>query len=143
MVYKTKAIQANLGIFMHILAYWSIFRHIQAWSGIFRNYSGIFKTLGKPLIFRTQEYSEPEGYPESWNNENSGIFRTRRHIQNPGIFRTLIYPEPWYIQNPGILRTKVYSEPWHVENQRHIQNCFKHVIMEHFVKIVHSYNTRF
>ena len=44
---------------------------------------------------------------------HSGI--TKR-IQNP-IFRATVYPEPWHIQNqkhiqnPGILKTLVYSEP--------------------------------
>ena len=27
-----------------------------------------------------------------------------------------------HIQNPGIFRTLVYSEPWHIQNQSHIQN---------------------
>ena len=52
-----------------------------------------------------------------------GIFIT---LCNTGMFRTLIYSEPWYnknqgrIQNHGILRTLVYSEPWHIQKQKHI-----------------------
>ena len=73
---KTKAIQADLGIIQstHIFTYSGILRHIQAYSGPFVN-----------LV-----YSEP------WHTEN------QRHIQNPGISRTLGYLKPWYIQNPGI-----------------------------------------
>ena len=50
-------------------------------------------------IFRTLVYSE------SWHIEN------QRHIQNPGISKTLAHSEPdaysesWTIQNPGIFRT--------------------------------------
>ena len=52
-----------------------MFWHIQA-------YSGIFRTLFKPDIFRTPAYSE------HW------------HIQHPGIFRTL-----------ACLELEAYSEP--------------------------------
>ena len=44
----------------------------------------------------------------------SVIFKT---LCNPGMFRTLVYPEPWHIQNQkhiqslGIFRALVYSEP--------------------------------
>ena len=69
---KTKAIQANLGIFTHIRAY----------SGIFRAYSRIFRTLCNPDIFRTLVYSESEEYSEPWC------------IQIPDIFKTLAYSEP-------------------------------------------------
>ena len=49
----------------------------------------------------------------------SGIFKNRC---NPGIFRTVVYPEPWHIQNqkhiqnPGIFTTLVYSELPHIQN---------------------------
>ena len=41
---------------------------------------------------------------------------------NPGIFKNLIYSEPWYnlepynIQNPGIFRIVECSAPWHIQN---------------------------
>ena len=38
---KTKAIQADLGIFMDIPAYSDISRHNQVYSGIFKYYSGM------------------------------------------------------------------------------------------------------
>ena len=63
------------------------FRPIQAKSNISTNYSGIFKTLCNPGIFRAVTYPEPltysklETYSESW------------YIPNPGIFRTLAYSE--------------------------------------------------
>ena len=53
----------------------------------------------------------------------SGILKT---LCNSGIFRIVIYPEPWHIQNqkhvqnPGILKTPIYSECWHIQNPRHI-----------------------
>ena len=45
---KTKAIQADVGMFTDIPAY----------SGIFKNYSGIFRILCNPGIFRTLAYSD-------------------------------------------------------------------------------------
>ena len=48
--YKTKAIQADLGIFMNISAYPGIFS---------RTNLDIFRTLCNPDIFRTMVYSEP------------------------------------------------------------------------------------
>ena len=53
---------------------------------------------------------------------DSGIFRHIKILYNPGIFRTVAYPETWYIQkqkhiqNPGIFRTLVYAEPPYIQN---------------------------
>ena len=69
---KTKAIQADLGIFRHIRTYLDIIRHTQAYSGII------------------QAYSEPcvaLAYSKLWYIQNPGIFKTR------GILRTLLYPK--------------------------------------------------
>ena len=68
---KAKAIQADLGIFRHNLVYPEI---IQA-------YSGIFKYLCNPEIFRTRS-----------------------------IFRNMVYSQPWYIQNPRMFRMLLYSK---------------------------------
>ena len=57
---KTKAIQKVQAYFMNILSFVSVFRHNQAYSGIIQEYSGIFRTLCNPAIFRTLTYSEPE-----------------------------------------------------------------------------------
>ena len=78
--FKTKVIQADEGIFTHILAYSAIFKHNQS--------IGIFRTLCNPGIFRTLVYTEQKAYCEPW------------YIENRGIFRTLVYSEPWHIQNP-------------------------------------------
>ena len=72
---KTKAIQVDLGIFMHISAYSDLFRYIpaycnQAYSGIIQD---IFKMLCNPGIFKTLIHAGP------W------------HTQNPGMFRSLVY----------------------------------------------------
>ena len=80
--YKTKAIQTDLGTF----------RHNQVYPGIIQTYSGIFKTLCNPGIFRTVVY------PESWHIQN------QKYIQNPSIFTTLAYSEPTYIQKAGIFK---------------------------------------
>ena len=40
------------------------FRHIHAYSSIFRNYSGTFRTVCKPGIFRTLAYGKSETYSE-------------------------------------------------------------------------------
>ena len=52
---KTKAIQADLGVFTfpHIEIYLQVFRHNQTYSGIIQAYSGIFRTLCNPSIIRT------------------------------------------------------------------------------------------
>ena len=68
---KTKAIQTDLGTF----------KHNQTYPGIIQVYSGIFKTLCNPDIFRTVVYREPEAYSEPW------------HIYKPGIFRIPVYLE--------------------------------------------------
>ena len=66
--FKTKAIQADKGIFTHILAYSDIFKHKQS--------IGIFRTLCIPGIFRTLVYTEQKPYSEPWYIENRGILRT-------------------------------------------------------------------
>ena len=70
---KTKAIQAYLGIFTHVLAYSGIFRHNRA-------YLGTLKAYSEPCV--TLACSEPSYI------QNPGIFRIR------GIFKTLVYSEP-------------------------------------------------
>ena len=62
---KTKAIQTDLGTF----------RHNQAYPKIIQAYSGIFRTLCNPDIFRL------------WYTRNPDIFQTRR------VFGTLAYSE--------------------------------------------------
>ena len=110
---KTKVIQADLSIFMHISAY-------KAYPGIIQTYlepcitvahsehiqnPGIIRTRG---IFRTLVYSEPEAYSEPWCIQNSGTFRTR------GILRTLLYLEPWW--NQRHIQNQRNPEPWYVQN---------------------------
>ena len=93
---ETKATQTGLGTF----------RHNQAYPGIIQAYSGIFKTLCNPGVFRTVVFPEP------WHIQN------QKHILNSGIFTTLVYSELPYIQNAdifkiaGIFRTlsNIYDE---------------------------------
>ena len=42
-----------------------------------QEYSGIFRTMFKPGIFRILAYREPDAYSEPWHFDNP------RHIQNP------------------------------------------------------------
>ena len=93
---KVKAIQADLGIFMHIPAYsdkitdiQELFRYIQAYS--------------KPCVTLT--------CLERWYIWNPGTFRIR------SIFRIVVYSKPWHIQNPGVFTTLVYLEPWCIQNR--------------------------
>ena len=72
--YKTKAIEADFGIFTHIPAYSDISRHIQP--DIIRH----IEAYSKPCV--TLTYSEP------WHIQN------QRHIHDPDIFRTQTYLEP-------------------------------------------------
>ena len=55
---KTKAIQADLGIFtfLHIQIYLQIFRNNQTYLGIIQVYSGVFRILRNPSIIRTLAY---------------------------------------------------------------------------------------
>ena len=75
--YKIKAVQTDL----------CTFRHKQAYPGIIHAYSGIFKTLCNPDIFRSVVY------PEHLHIQN------QKHIQNFGIFAILLCSERWHIQN--------------------------------------------
>ena len=64
--HKTKAIQAIQAYsckFQHVQAYSDIIMHI-AYLGIIPGYSGIWRTLYSPCIFRTLAYSEGEPYLE-------------------------------------------------------------------------------
>ena len=79
---KTKAIQTNLGTF----------RHNQTCPGIIQAYSGIFRTLYFPNMFKTVVCPEP------WHIQN------QKHIQNPDIFTKLVHSEPRYIQDAGIFK---------------------------------------
>ena len=79
---KTKTIQINSGTF----------RHSQTYPGIIQAYSGIFRTLCYPDILKIAVCRE------AWHIQN------QRHIQNPGIFTTLIHSEPDYIQNDGMFK---------------------------------------
>ena len=54
----------------------------------------------------------------------SDIFKT---LCNPGIFRTVVYPESLHIQNPGVFRTPEYT------------SC-KLYTMKRFAKIFNSYS---
>ena len=54
--FKTKAIQADEGIFTHILAYSDKFKHKQS--------IGIFRTLFNPGIYKTLVYTEQKAYSE-------------------------------------------------------------------------------
>ena len=93
------------------------FRHIHAYSSILRNYSGIFRTLCKPGIFRTLLHSEIEVYSEPWH------IRNQKHIQNSDIFKTLAYSEAETYSEP-----EAYSEPCETSK------------LKRFAKIVNSYN---
>ena len=79
---KTTAIQSTLGTF----------RHNQTYRGIIQAHSGIFRTSRYPDTFKTVVCQEP------WHIQN------QKHIQNPGVFATLLHSEPRYIQNAGIFK---------------------------------------
>ena len=74
----------------------------QTYPRIIQAYSGIFKTLSYPEIFKT------------------GISRT------PTYYKQEAYSEPRHIHNPAIFRTRLYSERWHIQNLRHIQYPVAH-----------------
>ena len=93
---KTKAIQINL----------DIFRHNQTYLGIIHQYSGIFRTLCYPYIFKSVVYP---------------ISRTLTYSDSKS------YSEPRHIHTSGIFRTPLYSERWHIENLRYIQNPVAHL----------------
>ena len=80
---KPKAIQTDLGTF----------RYNQAYLGNIQTYSGTFKTLCNPGMFRTVVYPEP------------CHIQNQKHIHNSGIFRTPVYSKRWNIQIP------THSEP--------------------------------
>ena len=80
---KAKVIQTNLGIYSGIIRHiQELFRHIQAYS--------------EPCISLAQNH----------NTSRTLTYLFQKHIQNPGIFTTLIYSEPWYIENAGIFKIR-------------------------------------
>ena len=65
-------------------------------------------------------------------------------MQDPAIFRTLVYSEPWYIHNLRIFRTKAHSEPWYIQKPdtfrtRDIFRTLPTSTMKRFTKIVIGY----
>ena len=123
--YKRKAIQAYLGIFMHIPAYLDIIRQIQAYSE-----PCVTLTYSEPCV--TLTYSEPWQIQNQTCIQNPGKFITRR------VCRILVYSEPWFVQNSGIFITRgifmtlIYSEPRHIQNQSLIRPP------EHFGEIANT-----
>ena len=109
---KAKAIQTDLGTF----------RHNKTYPAIIQAYSGIFRTLYYPDIFKTVVYRK------HW------YIHKQKHIQNPGIFTTLVYSEPRYIQNAGILQilgifralSHIYSEVLIIfTNYNHFRKAYR------------------
>ena len=93
---KTKAIQADLGIFSifwHNQAYSDTSRHNQAYCGIIQTYFELCVTLAYSELWyiRILAYSKPEAYSEP-------LYPKLWHV-------TKIYSESWAIQNPEIFRT--------------------------------------
>ena len=89
--------------------YSDIIRHNQVYSGIIQGYSGTFRGLCNPSIFRTLAYSK------LW------------YIHNPGIFRALVYTEFSHIQkqshvlNPAIWRILSIEVIKHHNSVRHLR----------------------
>ena len=69
-------IPAYTGIFAHS----SIFRHNQAYSRIIQVYSGVFRTLCNPGIFKNLAYSEPHAYSERWHIQTCHIRRPVKYL---------------------------------------------------------------
>ena len=87
----------------------AIIRHNQPYSGIIQGYSGSFRGLYNPSVFRTLAYSK------LW------------YVHNPGTFRALVYTEPWHIQkqshifNPAILRILSIEDIKRHDSARYLQ----------------------
>ena len=83
---KTKAIQADLGIFTHILADSGIFWQIQTYSSIIGHMQKLF--------WHAQVYSLPSvtlAYSEPWNIQNHAILiYSPSYNLTPPIYRVLI-----------------------------------------------------
>ena len=92
---KTKAVRTNLGTF----------RHNQTYPGIIPAYSGIFRALCYPDIFKTVVYPEP-AYSQTW------------YIQNPGIFRKLTYS-----------KSEAYSEPCQTSTMKRFEKIVTGIIV--------------
>ena len=61
----------------------------------------------------------------------SGHIQSQKHIQNPGLFKTLVYSQPRY---SGTIRTLAYSKP-----DAYPEHC-QTSAMKRFVKVVNGYN---
>ena len=71
--YKRKTTPANLGMFLHILAYSVIIRHNYAYSVIFQAYSGIFRT---PAYSKSEKYSSVKTFCPAHNLRMKCISKT-------------------------------------------------------------------
>ena len=121
----TKAIQTYLGTFRHNQTYPRI---IQAYPLLIRTlYNLVYFmkllvlmfVLIVSCIFRTLVYLA------------SGHIQSQKHIQNPGLFKTLVYSQPRY---SGTFRTLAYSKP-----DAYPEHC-QTSAMKRFVKVVNGYN---
>ena len=78
------------------------------------SYFSLIKVLWKGFLKKAINFLETETPKKSVN------FRKRNFLllQETKLF---IFQEK-YIQNPSVFRTLVYSKPWHIQNQKHIQS---------------------
>ena len=81
-------------------------------NSLFRHYSAIFRTWYNPRICRNLAHSK------SWNTQNHSINYILTHIHNHVIFTNISKlcvnlgnSEPWHIDNPGIFRNLIYLSP--------------------------------
>ena len=87
-----------------------------------------------PGIFRTLPYSE------SWHIQNQRNIGNQKHIENPKLWH-IQNPKLWYIrnqrhmQNPGLFRTvgysesEAYSEPYQTSAMEHCEKQLKAIII--------------
>ena len=96
----------------------------------------IFRHIQESLII--QAYSEPcvtLAYSEVWYIQDPGIFETR------DIFKALVFPKLWHIQtqkhiqNPGLFRTlrystlEAYSEPCQISTMERLEEQLTAIII--------------
>ena len=105
------------------------------------------KCKAKAIHIDLGTFRHNKAYPEIIH-AYSHIFKT---LCNPGIFRTVIYPEPWIFRTRSIFRTLAYVELWYIQNplifrtlafsnsEAYSEPC-QTSTMKHFAKIVNGYN---
>ena len=82
-------IQGHSAILSHVQGYWGTLRHIQALLRCTESYSNMFRTLCNPCIYSRVIFITLTHFEPDVTSKVCQTCKMTRHIQKPGIVRTL------------------------------------------------------